>query len=471
VKKWLWGLVVVIPLWGSSQTQVPPTLSLDDAIGIAEHNAFSLKTAASGVEQAHQGVNAAKGLFGPTLSASANYTHIVDHSSLGSLGSTTGATTGTTGVTTGSTGVTTGSTGTSSLSELDFADTQEAIVALSIPIDISGVMLKGVRAAQASYNASKASFAAADNDLRLSVRQAYFQIVQDKAQIDVAQESVKNAQQTLTNAQEKLTAGTLARYDVLQYETQLSQSQSDLITAQTNLAVAKENFNDILARPIDTPFDVADVTALPEVSDTPEALIQKALTDRPDVRAQKETIWSLKYQTQATEASMDPSMQLGADHIRIYDPGTLNTVFSENEAFVNLNIPLWDSGVTRAKVKESRQQVVQAEIALQKLNLSIALEVQQDLSNLTSSKAKLEVAQKQVDQAKEQYRLAVVRANAGEGITLDVTNAQTQLTTAETGLVNARYAYLIAYAALQRAIDQDGAKVPPIVPPVEGKKL
>ncbi len=83
----------------------------------------------------------------------------------------------------------------------------------------------------------------------------------------------------------------------------------------------------------------------------------------------------------------------------------------------------------------------------------------------------MDVAQKQVDQAKEQYRLAVVRANAGEGITLDVTNAQTQLTTAETGLVNARYAYLIAYAALQRAIDQDGAKVPPIVPPVEGKKL
>lgn len=471
MKSWLWALLVLIPLWGTSQTQpveqTGPVLSLDESINIAEHNAFSLKTAASGVEGAHQGVVAAKGLFGPTLSASANYTHIVDHSNLGNFAGLTGATTGTTGATTG----TTGTTGTSTLNELDFVDTQEAIISLSLPIDISGVMLKGVRAAQASYRASRANFAAADNDLRLSVRQAYFQIVQDKAQINVAQESVRNAQQTLTNAQEKLTAGTLARYDVLQYETQLSQSQSDLITAQTNLAVAKENFNNILARPIDTPFDVADVTTLPEVKDSPETLIQTALANRPDVLSQKETIKSLKFQTQATEASMDPSMQLGASHIRIYDPGTFNTEFYETEAFLNLNIPLWDSGVTRAKVKESRQQIVQAQIALEKLNLSIALEVQQDLSNLTSSKAKMDVADKQVAQAKEQYRLAVVRANAGEGITLDVTNAQTQLTTAETGLVNARYAYLIAYAALQRAVDQDGAKVPPIVPPVEGKKL
>ncbi len=305
MKSWLWALLVLIPLWGTSQTQTPdqagPVLSLDEAIGVAEHNAFSLKTAASGVEQAHQGVNAAKGLLGPTLSASANYTHILDHSNLGNF---SGA--GTTGATTG----TTGSTGTSSLSALDFVDTQEAIISFSLPIDISGVMLKGVRAAQASYSASKANFAAADNDLRLSVRQAYFQIVQDKAQINVATESVQNAQQTLTNAQEKLTAGTLARYDVLQYETQLSQSQSDLITAQTNLAVAKENFNNILARPINTPFDVADVTALPEVTDSPENLIQSAVANRPDVLSQKETIQSLKYQTQATEAGMDPTCRL-----------------------------------------------------------------------------------------------------------------------------------------------------------------
>jgi len=468
VKPWIWIAVAAVPLWAASQSQTPstsgPVLSIDDAIAIAEQNAFSLKTAASGVEQAHQGVNAAKAAFGPQISAVANYTHILDHTNFGSAPATTGG--ATTGATTGST-----SGASSLLSSVSLVDSQSATLSVTLPIDISGNIRRGVRAAQASYNQSRANFAAADNDLRLSVRQSYFQILQDKAQISVAEESVNNAQQTLTNAQQKLAAGALARYDVLQYETQLSQAQSDLITAQNNLAVARENFNDILARPIDTPFDVAEVTNMPQVSDTPDSLIQTAEHNRPDILAAIANIESLKFQREATEAGMDPSLALGAAHARYYGPGTLNTEFYETQAFLNLTIPIWDSGVTRAKVKEARQLEVQAQIALEKLKLSVALEVQQDLSNLTSAASKLVVAQKQVDQAAETYRLAVVRANAGEGITLDVTNAQAQLTTARTGLVNARYGYLSAYAALQRAINQDGGKVPPIVAPVQGKKL
>jgi outer membrane protein TolC len=313
--------------------------------------------------------------------------------------------------------------------------------------------------------ASRNNFAAADNNLRQSVRQAYYTILGDKAQLTVSQDTVRNAQATLKNAQEKLTAGTLARYDVLQYETQLSQAQSDLITAENNLEVAKENFNDVLARPIDTPFEVKDVDVLPTVTRDVKDLTDAALTHRPDVLALQSTIESFKYSAKAAEASQDPSLSLSAQHIRLFYPGTVNTGFYENSASLNLNIPIFDSGITRAKVKEIHQQEVQSRIQLDQLKLSISLEVRQDLSNLESAQAKLDVANKQVAQAAEAYRLAVVRANAGESTTLDVTNAQTQLTTAKTGLVNARYAYLIDYAALQRAIDEDGAKVPPIVTP------
>jgi outer membrane protein TolC len=463
MKLWLGCALAVVPLWAASQSQAPsaPVLTLDDAINIAENNAFSLKTAASQVEQAHQGVNAAKGALGPQLSLSASYSHIIDHTNFASAPATTGSTSGASG----------GSTGSLLGAVSSLVDTQEGTLNLSLPIDISGIINKGVRAAQASYRESRANFAEADNDLRLSVRQGYYQVLQDKAQINVASESVKNAQQTLTNAQQKLAAGTLARYDVLQYETLLSQAQSDLITAQNNLAVAKENFNFILARPIETAFDAADVTALPEVSDTADSLTQTAVTNRPDVMAAAANVDALKYQREATEGTMDPSLAVGASHTRIFGPGTVTTEFYETQAFLNLTIPMWDSGVTRAKVKEARQLEVQGQITLAKLKLSISQEVRQDLSNLTSAASKLTVAQKQVDQAAETYRLAVVRANAGEGITLDVTNAQAQLTTARTGLVNARYSYLTAYAALQRAIDLDGGKVPPIVPPVQGKKI
>ena len=322
-----------------------------------------------------------------------------------------------------------------------------------------------MRAAQAAYRASRNNFAAADNDLRLNVRQAYFTILQDKAQIAVNQQTVTNAEATLKQAQEKLNAGTLARYDVLQYETQLSQAQSDLLTAQNNLALAKENFNDVLARPIDTAFDVQDVETLPQVSRSATQLTQAAWDNRPDVKALQASIESLGYNRKAAEASQDPSLSVGASHIRLFYPGTVTTEFQESQAFINLSIPIFDMGITRARVKEIRQQQEELRTQLSQLQLGISLEVRQDLQNLQNAQAKLDVAQKQVTQASEQYRLAVVRANAGEGTTLDVTNALVQLTTAQTALVNARYTYLINYSQLQRAIDEDGAKVPPIVAP------
>ena len=461
MKPWVCGILAAAPLIAITQSSAPPApaLSLDDAISIAEHNAFALKTAASEVEQTHQGVNAAKAQLGPQFSASASYTHILDHTNFGNFtGSNTGSTAGS-------------STGSLISAASSLVDTQTATVSVSLPVDISGNIYRGVRAARAAYQQSRANFAEADNDLRLNVRQGYYQILQDKAQIEVAQESVTNAQQTLTNAQQKLAAGALARYDVLQYETQLSQAQSDLISAQNSLDVAKESFNALLARPIETPFDVQEVTALPQIEETPDQLVETALSDRPDVVALKKNIEQLKFQREATEAGQDPSLSLGANHTIAMGPGTLNQEFYETQAFVNLTIPLWDSGLTRARVKEARQLEVQAEINLQKLDLSIAQEVRQDLSDLVSAASKLTVAQKQVDQAAETYRLAVIRANAGEGITLDVTNAQAQLTTARTGLVNARYAYLTAYAALQRALAADLAKTPAIVPPVQGKKF
>ena len=463
--------LAALPLMSQAPEQTPPAqmpatgpvLTLDDAITLAEQNAFSLKTAASNVEIAHQRVTQSQGALGPQLSANLSYSQILGHSNFSGASGVTGVTTGTTGGTAG----TTGSTGLSSVST--FVNTQDGNASLSLPIDISGNLRHGVRAARAAYQASRSTFAEADNDLRLSVRQSYFQILEDKAQISVAQDALSNAQATLKNAQEKLAAGTLARYDVLQYETQLSQAESDLLTDQNNLDTAKESFNNVLARPIDTAFDVADVNTLPPVPTDADALVTQAISSRPDVQADLANIKSLDETRRATEATMDPSLAVGLNHTRIFFPGGTATEFQESTAFANLTIPIWDSGITRAKVKEARQNVVQAQIALNQLKLSISLEVRQDLSNLDSASAKLHVAQKQVEQAQEQYRLAVVRANAGEGITLDVTNAQAQLTTARTGLVNARYAYLIAYAELQKAIDQDGAKVPPIVSPVQGK--
>ena len=58
--------------WASGVGQ--QNLTLEEALRIAEGNAFSLKLQASQVEKARQQVNLAKGQIGPKLNAEATYT-------------------------------------------------------------------------------------------------------------------------------------------------------------------------------------------------------------------------------------------------------------------------------------------------------------------------------------------------------------------------------------------------------------
>ena len=77
------------------------------------------------------------------------------------------------------------------------------------------------------------------------------------------------------------------------------------------------------------------------------------------------------------------------------------------------------------------------------------------MQNLATAADRLGVARKQVETAQETLRLSELRDRAGEGLLLEVLDAQRQLTQARNDLNTAKYDYLAALAALQRAIGRD----------------
>jgi outer membrane protein len=411
---------------------------MEEALAIAESNAFSLRTAASALERARQRVIESQGALGPRVSASAAYSRF-EPTQGGFSGSL-------------------GGPGSTQINIPGINDSKTAGINLTLPIDISGTTHKNITAQRYFFRAQQEAYNAARNDLRLNVRQAYFQVLEADAQVGVAREALTNAQAQLTNAQQQLAAGVIARVDVLTFETQVSQAQADLIAAQNSLGIAKNNFNNVLGRPIETPFQLAPVTDLPSVTADTTTLVAQAAAERPELREQRDTIEALRNVRLATEAGMDPSLALTASHNRVFD-NNFNSTY-QTIGTLSLAVPIFDSGVTRARVREARQDEAQAQIGLEQQTLGISLEVRQALTNLVNARARLDVAQRQVEQARERYRLAVVRYQAGEGIQLEISDAQANLTRAETGLVNARYDYLRAYAALQRALGIDTVGAP-----------
>jgi outer membrane protein TolC len=329
-----------------------------------------------------------------------------------------------------------------------------------MPFDVTGVLKRGLSASSKAIDVAKENLAAERNDLRFDVRSAFFDVLQAQAQVKVFEETLATASTAQKNAELEFQAGAKARVDVLRFQTQTQQAEADLISARNNLTLAKNAFNNALGRPIETPFELAEPDPLPRPVENESALVEVAKENRPELRAFRFNQEVLKNLRMAEERSMLPSLNISGIHSRNWSGGGQTGENSSTFAQLNLSVPVWDSGVTRARVKAARQDEEQNKIRWEQTELLISLEVRQAMANLTNARARLEAAQKQVEFAAETYRLALVRYRAGEGIQLEVTDAQTELTRARTLLVSATYDYMTTYAQLQRALGTDVSAPP-----------
>ncbi|MDP9170720.1 MAG: TolC family protein, partial [Acidobacteriota bacterium] len=114
-----------------------------------------------------------------------------------------------------------------------------------------------------------------------------------------------------------------------------------------------------------------------------------------------------------------------------------------------LNIPVWNWGTTRSKVKQAELKQNQA-----RLDLSVAERTLQ--SNLATSYAEARAAQAQIESlrgstelAAESLRLTLLRYQAGEAAALEVVDAQTTVNQARNAYDDGLARYRVALANLQ----------------------
>lgn len=407
-------------MWSAVMVQ-DGKLTLDEALKIAEANAFEIRVARSSVEKTRQQVNEVRGNLGPKVRVDTTYTRFDKE-----------------------------------IKSEGFVvrpfDQSESQLVLSMPVDITGVLKRGVAASAMAVKVAQANLASERNDLRFSVRAAYYEVLQAMAQVKVFEDALESANKRLRNTELEYQAGSKAKVDVLRFQTQVQQAESDLITAKNGLSLARNAFNNTLGRAIETPFELVAEATLPQVAEDEKALAAQAIENRPELRAFRYNAEVLKNIRVAEERGLLPSLNFSAIHSRNWNAQGQNAQSQSTFGQITLSIPAWDSGITRSRVKAARQDEEQNEIRTQQTELAISLEVRQAHTNLANAKSRWEVAQKQVEFATESFRLANVRYEAGEGILLEVTDAQTELTRARVQMVAATYDYLTTYAQLQRAL-------------------
>ena len=346
---------------------------------------------------------------------------------------------------------------------------QNAVLGLAVtqPLLRGGgpaVNLGDVRIARNSHRASVSEFRSAVMDVIARVERAYWDLVFAHGNLKVHRRSLQLAEDLLQSNRERVTAGILAPSEIIRAESSVAAQQAAILDAEA----AVKDAGDALRRLINPPeVDLADdVNVLPVEEPRSDYqpldlkwVIYQALTHRPDLIAQKIELESRGIQLVVARNELLPTLDLTIYYRSKGAGRSLDTSFDRYSSFIfddyggaiELSLPL-EQRSARGSVTKARLERQQALFELKNSEDGIVVEVRRQLR-------RVETKYEQIGRFRRARQLALDRLDdendkllLGTATTLDVLEAQRELTNAERDELRATVDFNIASVELRRAM-------------------
>lgn len=333
-------------------------------------------------------------------------------------------------------------------------------VGVSMPIYTGGQLESSIRAADLGLNASEIAIEATKQAIKAKTQAAYFNVLNCRNQIKVSKESVRTIEEHLKNVNAQFSVGTVAKTDVLASQVQLSNAQLSLVSAQNAYDVAVASLDTVMGIPSDTKLNLKDELDFTPYDISVDSCTEYARENRPDILAADYKVKIAEQQVGIAGAGNKPKVQAEVSRSFVgekpfsQDAEMNDFYFTQNSWYMGLGMSwnIFDNNVTQAKVNQSKAAIEKAKEDAKSARDNGDLEVRTAYLNLTSAAKSIDTAKVAVEKAREDYKIAQVRYSAGVGTNLDVMDAESKLTNAQSTYYNSLYKYNTSKADLDKAM-------------------
>ncbi len=321
-----------------------------------------------------------------------------------------------------------------------------------LPLYTGGKNQANIKKAKIGVESASLTTQRAQEDLKLSVIKAYYNALESQKTVGVRQETVDKYQEHFTNVSQLYGAGAKARIDVIRSQVELSDAKQNLIKAENSYEVDLATLRNYLNIDRSEPLNLtSDFNYLAFDQDMGTCL-DYAYNNRKDLLIDKHKLDQQEQSIKAAKAGYLPSLNLslGLNANQQFHPSSNNS--HGTTASVGMNWDLFDSGLTRAQVKSAETERDKAKLTYLKDKEAIDLDVRQAYYNMREAEKRFNSTQDAVHQAEEDAFIAREKYRAGEGLMLDIIDAQEALSKAKLNYISAQYDYARYKAAVENAM-------------------
>lgn len=328
------------------------------------------------------------------------------------------------------------------------------ILNASLPIYTGGKIRYGIESSRFLAEAAKLDAEKDKDDVIENTVEAFINLYKAKAAVDLVHENLDQARQRVKDMASLEKNGLLARNDYLKAELQASNTELTLLDVENNWQLANVNMNLMLGLPEKTVL-VPDSSVLEQSLNTGtlDDYVQNALGKRKELESIDLKKQAAETGVKAIKADYYPSLALTGGYVAADIPKVLSITNAVNIGVgVSYNIgSLWK---TKSKVEGAEARAKQIASTQELLNDQIRLQVNKYYLNWLSSQKKIEVYEKAVEQAKENYRIVKNKYDNSLATTTELLDADVAQLQASLNYLFARADAIVAHSQLLQSSGQ-----------------
>ena len=321
----------------------------------------------------------------------------------------------------------------------------------SMPIFTGGKLNGTIKQAKAGYLISEQGLQKAYNDMRSTVTNGYFDMLQADNMQKLGRESVDRLADHLKNVEAQYEVGVVAKVDVLRSQVELANAKQSLIKAENAYQIAEANLNKIVGLPMDTQLKLDNILVYTPYDNDMQYCLDYAAKHRPELEQAKQQVEAAKGALRVAISGHMPQVAATASQSWKDSnwPGDENGNWGVG---VTVSMNIFDSGVTVSKIHGAEADLAKAHETYRDTVDAVNIDVRTNYLSMREAEKRIDTTKLSVSQAEEDYRIAQLRYMNGVGTNTDVLDAQVALTDAKTNYLQAMYDYNTCKTNLETAI-------------------
>jgi outer membrane protein len=338
--------------------------------------------------------------------------------------------------------------------------TYSSTYSLGMQYSLSAGTLLQPRLARREVSALEQQVESVEAGLEAQVVQGYLSLLQTR---EAAVQAVRERERALEHvrlAEARVQVGAGTPLDIRRAEVQLGQAEVRVVQTENDRVTQRLQLSQLLGVPLAPEVELVSSFALAEPRLDAAALVELALRSNPALRGQLAMAQLADSRVRVSRAAYLPSMNLSASISGRsvsqvgQEGGTFPFDYNPNPGSISLglSLPIFTSFNREQQVAEARIAADNARHQLRAQELRVEAEVEAAARGVETAYRVALLQQRVRETAEEELRLARERFRFGAATSVEVMDAQTNLSEAERAEISAIYDYHKSLAGLEALI-------------------